>query len=227
MHMSSKNTFYFSHDANAHEDDKIICLMSEYGSQGYGWWWIMVEVLFQQQGCKLDLSNKTTIPYLYRMLWDMPIKDIPIFIDKLVEFGLLSRDGDLIYSESLIKRNDKIDALREKRRAAANARWKKEKVKEEEPAPVKPKKPVDKTKTIEVLRNEEMFAEFVKELQAHEIYSALPINQTYSERESCLNWLASKGTTKKDYKAFFKNWIKKKIDDKGFNNNSNQPKMVY
>lgn len=222
--MSSKNTFYFSHDANAHEDDKIICLMSEYGSQGYGWWWIMVEVLFQQDGCKLDLSNKTTIPYLYRMLWDMPMKDIESFIDKLVDFGLLVREGDVVYSESLLKRNDKIDTLREKRRAAANARWsKKKKTKEETP---KTSKPVDPTKTIAVLKDDNLFASFAIELSKHEIYSALPQRQVYSERESCLNWLASKGTVKKDYKAFFKNWIKKRIDDSGLNNSNNQT-MVY
>ncbi len=222
--MSSKNTFYFSHDANAHEDDKIICLMSHYGSQGYGWWWIMVEVLFQQEGCKLDLSNKTTIPYLYRMLWDMPMKDIESFIDQLVDFGLLVREGDVVYSESLLKRNDKIDDLREKRRAAANARWnKKKETKEEIP---KNSKPLDPSKTIAVLKDDNLFSIFAIELSKHEIYSALPKRQVYSERESCLNWLASKGTIKKDYKAFFKNWIKKRIEDSGLNTNNNQT-MVY
>lgn len=231
--MSSKNTYFFSHDANAHEDDKIVCLMSEYGSQGYGWWWILVETLFQQEGCSLDLSKKSTMPHLFRMMWDMPIKDIPSFIDYLVDIELLTRDGDIVYSESLIKRTEKIDELRSKRSAAARARWdkvKKDKEDKLEKAEAKKKPTVDNGKGIAVLNDDDKWSEFKKELKAHDTFKVVPEKVMDSERSICLDWLASKGTTKKDYKAFFRNWLKRKIEDKGFDNPTNNNggrQMVY
>ena len=47
-----------------------------------------------------------------------------------------------------------------------------------------------------------------------------------NEKDKCLNWLASKGAAKKDYKAFFRNWITKFIEDKGLKGN-NANGMVY
>lgn len=211
--MSNKNTFYFSHDANAHEDDKIVCLMSEYGSQGYGWWWILVEVLFQQENCRIDMSKKSTIPYLCRMLWDIePDKVLP-FVNSLVEYDLLERQGDFVFSPSLLRRNQKLQDLREKKKAAANARWSKEK----EP---------DKTTSngIDVIKKENKWVEFRSELKANDRYSMASVEVMDREREACLNWLASTGKVKKDYKAFYRNWLMKVIEDKGLKNNN---QMVY
>lgn len=226
--MSSKNTYFFSHDANAHEDDKIICLMSEYGSQGYGWWWMLVETLFQQEGYILDMSKKSTVPHLFRMLWDMPIKDIPEFIDYLVDIELLKRDGDIVYSESLLKRTEKIDDLRQKRKAAAEARWGKVREKKEKAEARKTEAREPSTTAIDELRNDKKFNEWISELMKKEPYSSLTLAQIRTQRDSCLDWLASKGAVKKDYKAFFRNWLRKYIESappQQKNNNGNQ--MVY
>jgi hypothetical protein len=220
--MSSKNTFYFSHDANAHEDPKIVCLMSDYGAQGYGWWWILVEILFQQEGCKLDLSKQSTLPYLQRMMWDADKPQIKQFIESCVEYGLLVQDGDLIFSESLLKRNQKLDELREKRRAAANARWNKDKDKKETI-----EQPVVKESSggIAVLKDQGKWAEFVSEVNVPEVYRVIPIKVLINEKDRCLDWLEANGKRKKDYKAFFRNWLKKHLENNRYDNNGQ--KMVY
>jgi len=224
--MSNKKAYYFSHDANAHEDDKIIVLMTEYGTQGYGWWWLIVETLFNQENNALDMSKKTTIPLLYRVMWDCNIKDIPKFIDFLVEVELLKREGDKVYSQSLMSRVEKFDAIRDARRKAANARWDKHREKKVEDMPFQEEEMTPTSKGKTVLSNDQEWGVFKSELLGNKQYNILTTTQLDSQREMCLNWLASTGKRKKDYKAFFRNWIKKYIDDKGLHTTSGK-QMIY
>jgi hypothetical protein len=232
--MSNKKAYYFSHDANAHEDPKIIVLMSTYGTQGYGWWWLIVETLFNQEENVLDLSKVTTIPLLYRVMWDCDIKKIPSFIDFLVEIELLKRDGDKVYSPSLLNRVEKFDSIREARRKAANARWDKYRSKKEDDEEISvPFKDVESEsitnnpkadKSKKVLSELESWSLFKAELKTK--FPVLTDNQLENQKEMCLNWLDSTGKRKKDYKAFFRNWVRKYIDDKGLENKSSKS-MVY
>jgi len=223
--MSNKKAYYFSHDANAHEDEKIVVLMSEYGAQGYGWWWLIVETLFNQEGNYLDMSKKTAIPLLHRVMWDCEKEKVADFIDFLVEIELLLKDGTKFYSKSLSQRVEKFDKIRESRKKAANARWGKRK--DDDSLPFKVEESTDNgtsTKGKAALADDIQWELFREELLSHKSYKVMSGDQLDVERERALNWLASKGARKKDYKAFFKNWIKKYIEDKGLTNNN---KMIY
>jgi hypothetical protein len=57
MASSPKNTFYFSHDANAFFDPKIRILISEYGIIAYAVFWIIVEMLSAQKDFKIPLDG--------------------------------------------------------------------------------------------------------------------------------------------------------------------------
>lgn len=41
----AKETYYFTHDYNARNDDKILELRSNFGAEGYGLFWMIVEVM--------------------------------------------------------------------------------------------------------------------------------------------------------------------------------------
>ncbi len=41
----AKDTFYFSHDYHARNDEKILELRSQYGAEGYGIFWMIVETM--------------------------------------------------------------------------------------------------------------------------------------------------------------------------------------
>ena len=42
----SKDTFYFSHDYNSRNDEKIKSLLRKHGMQGYGLFWALIEDLY-------------------------------------------------------------------------------------------------------------------------------------------------------------------------------------
>ena len=45
-----KESFYFSHDYNAHNDVKILFLRQQLGMEGYGIYWFLVETLADSGG---------------------------------------------------------------------------------------------------------------------------------------------------------------------------------
>ena len=51
----SKETFYFSHDADAMNDPKCMLLISQMGMEGYGAFWALVELLRVQPEYKMSL----------------------------------------------------------------------------------------------------------------------------------------------------------------------------
>lgn len=48
---------YFSHDSNARSDPKIAALINDFGYEGYGIWWAIVEIIHEQGG-KLEKFPK-------------------------------------------------------------------------------------------------------------------------------------------------------------------------
>jgi len=59
--MKIKDAYYFSHDANARHDPKIIKMISTYGMKGYGWYWGIIEMLREQDNYKLSISDQSDI----------------------------------------------------------------------------------------------------------------------------------------------------------------------
>ena len=52
-----KDAYYFSHDYNARHDPKICALKSDYGLEGYGYFWVVIEMLAEQDNYKLPLNQ--------------------------------------------------------------------------------------------------------------------------------------------------------------------------
>jgi hypothetical protein len=210
-----KDVYYFDHDVNAHQDVKCKAMMSVYGAEGYGWWWILCELMRQEQGCQLSISRKFDIPSLASSLPNCSADKCREFIDACIEdFELLNTDGDFVWSKRLKGHYDRLEERREKRRNAANARWSKEK-KKEKPDEVfsteeKPKEPEDpaKIKGIAVLNDDKLFDMFVEQLRKHDDFRNFGDKHFETERSKCLDWLSANGKAKKDYKAFFRSWLR-------------------
>lgn len=211
-----KNTYYFSHDANAHEDPKIVALMVKYTAKGYGWWWIMIEVMFQQKGYCLDTNDATTIPMLSRFFFDTTVDEVEDFIDYCVEIRLIINDEGVLTSPSLLERVKRLDEIRAKRVHAANVRWGNTKKEESAVEEESDEKSEDKPKGKKLLTDDDRFAEFKKELLEHKRIKVVPPDIIEREREKCINYLSYKKRVYKDYNAFFKNWLLKWVEDNDF-----------
>ncbi len=118
-----KDSYYFSHDSNALTDPKILSMRCDYGMEGYGVFWAVIEMLRVQDEYRLEL-NKLNFNAL-KMLCMTQI-DIEEFVNKCInEYKLFETDGKCFWSESLRGRMEKKDTVSQKRKGAASKRWEK------------------------------------------------------------------------------------------------------
>lgn len=99
-----KDAYYFSHDANARNDPKCSALISDWGAEGYGIYWIVIEILAEQKNYKLRKFKKL-YEGLARQLWEKDTEKIRSIIEAMLhDYELLVEDDDYIWSESLLRR---------------------------------------------------------------------------------------------------------------------------
>lgn len=123
----SKEAYYFSHDSNARHDPKIQQMRSEYKSQGYGWFWIIIEILRDQDNYKLEINSEYCWKALAREM-DTSENKVKKFVEDCIEkFKLFDCDDDkkFFWSNSLLRRMAIKEEKSEKNREAAKQRWEK------------------------------------------------------------------------------------------------------
>lgn len=128
----SKDTYYFSHDSNALSDPKILSMRCDYGLEGYGLYWAIIEMLRNETTYKLSL-DKTTYRAIQmqthtKISVEKYIKDcIEEYRESSQGNGLFNTDNTYFWSESLLSRMSKMEDVREKRSEAgkksAEKRW--------------------------------------------------------------------------------------------------------
>lgn len=117
-----KETYYFSHDYNARNDPKILAMRSKYGAEGYGWYWMIIEILREQPEYKLENNKYLCITLAMQLQCDN--NALHEYVENCIkEFNLLQTDGTYIWSNSLLRRMSKRSDKSEKAKKAANARW--------------------------------------------------------------------------------------------------------
>jgi hypothetical protein len=121
-----KDVYWFSHDANARRDQKITMMRLVYGAEGYGWFWMLVELMREAPEHKIKITGKFTLTALARELDAEPKKLEKYINDCICEFELFQTDGDFLWSPSLLARTKKYHETVDKRREAASKRWNKE-----------------------------------------------------------------------------------------------------
>lgn len=127
---NEKDAYYFPHDYNARNDPKISALRSVYGAEGYGVYWMIIEILREQPDYKLEVTKYLYATLAMQMHCDASLVQ-SIVDDCCTEFqekgrGLFVNDGQYIYSESLLRRMKRVDNLSKVRSEASQARWNKE-----------------------------------------------------------------------------------------------------
>ena len=104
-----KDAYYFSHDSNARNDQRLMKLRMKYGPEGYGIYFMIIEILRDTEDYKLHISDVKSICFDIR-------DDEEKVLDVLKNYSLFEFEGDYFYSKSLTRRMDKLDRIKEKRR---------------------------------------------------------------------------------------------------------------
>lgn len=109
-----KDTFYFSHDYNVRNDEKIKRLIRKHGMQGYGVFWAIIEDLYNNANAlRTDYDG---IAYDLR-------SDSEIVASVINDFDLFVFNGDFFGSNSVQERLDQRNSKSESARKSASYRW--------------------------------------------------------------------------------------------------------
>jgi len=119
---------YFSHDNNAGMHPKMVALIAEYGTSGYGMFWLLNETIARSEGAYIDISKKINKANLATLL--------RIELNKLDEFLAYLSDPeiDLINIQDNKITTDRINDLHKEvmeKREAARAKKQQKKEKQE------------------------------------------------------------------------------------------------
>ena len=106
-----KDAYYFSHDSNARNDQRLMRIRMKHGIAGYGVYFGIIEILREQSEYYLYKNEITTIAYDLRV-------DETMVEDIILNYDLFEIDGDTFFSRSLTRRMEKLDEKREQRAKA-------------------------------------------------------------------------------------------------------------
>ena len=117
----NKDAYYFPHDSNAKDDPKCVTMIERLGLEGYGIYWMLIEVLREQPTYSYPLS---LLPALARK-FKTRINKVNAVVN---DFGLFTiTDDEEFRSESLCRRMSLLDEMRAKRSRAGtkgmSRRW--------------------------------------------------------------------------------------------------------
>ena len=117
----SKDCYYFPHDSNAKDDPKCVLMIEQLGMEGYGIYWMLVEVLRDQPDYTYPVAN---IPALARR-YNTSAEKVRTVV---YNYALFTVKDDLIFfSESLNRRMQAFNETRAKRSEAGRlgnaSRW--------------------------------------------------------------------------------------------------------
>ncbi len=112
-----KDAYWFKHDSNAKDDPKCVLLIEQLGLEGYGIYWVLIEMLRDQPDYRYPLA---LIPAIARR-YNTTAEKMKTVVQSYGLFGF--DEEDFFFSNSLRERMALYDGKREKRRMAANVRW--------------------------------------------------------------------------------------------------------
>lgn len=110
-----KNAYFFSHDCNARNDEKILAVRMKHKVEGYGVYFMIIERLVESTDY-MSIKDYNLIAFDLRVSAEL-VKSI------VEKFGLFefTEDGEKFFSSSLIRRMEPLDNQRKQRSAAGKA----------------------------------------------------------------------------------------------------------
>lgn len=116
----AKDTFWFKHDYNARNDEKILELRSVFGAEGYGVFWMLVESMAETEvgGLKASLIGGLSLGY------GVAKERLKEIVKYCLEIELLYEKDGLYFSGRLLKHKEERKIFSESGKNGAKIRWK-------------------------------------------------------------------------------------------------------
>lgn len=116
-----KDAYYFPHDSNAKDDPKCVLLIEQLGMEGYGIYWMLIEILRDQPDYSYPVAN---IPALARR-YNTTVEKVKTVVYNYSLFTVI--EDRIFFSESLNRRMAIVNEARKQKvdagRAGALKRW--------------------------------------------------------------------------------------------------------
>lgn len=202
---------YFPHDTNATNDKKIEALRMLYGNNGYAFYFILLEMIYQEPTFELDVSDAETIQILskkvgintevFDQILQTAIKRDCFDKESYYERRVLTSNGIKKRAAVVVEKRDKMRISYEKKVSAA------------EIPPETPQSKEKKSKRKADIKKH--YAETV--LLTEEEYQKLVSEHGEEFTQKCItvldNYKAAKGAKyKSDYRAIL-NWVISRVKD--------------
>ena len=108
----SKDAYYFPHDSNARNDQRLMKVRMKYGMEGYGIYFGIIEILREQSDYTLSFDDLESIAFDLRV-------DLEMIEDIVSNYNLFVIEGmSMFYSSSLTRRMERLDVIKQKRAEA-------------------------------------------------------------------------------------------------------------
>jgi len=115
----AKDTFYFSHDYNARNDEKILALRERFGPEGYGIFWMIVETMAENESGRINskLIGGLSLGY------GTTKEKLQSILDFCHELGLFKVKKDSYLSDRMMRYKEYRKSLSESGKEGAIKRW--------------------------------------------------------------------------------------------------------
>jgi len=111
-----KDAYYFSHDSNARNDQKMLLLRAKYGYEGYGIFWAIIESMRDATDYQLNIKHISALSIAI----NVEEKKLTKFVEDCInEFRLFTQKDDNYHSLRLLNSMKKRKQLQSKMRANA------------------------------------------------------------------------------------------------------------
>lgn len=118
-----KDTYYFPHDANAHNDEKLLHIISKFGLSGYGLYWCWIEAMHECSDGKLTCKLIEGLTMRFKVDAELLLQ----FYNEAITIHLFITDGTKYWSQRVLRNKDEYAAMYEKKSKAGIAgmksRW--------------------------------------------------------------------------------------------------------
>lgn len=118
-----KDAYYFPHDANAQNDEKLLYIISKFGMTGYGLYWCWIEAMHEQADGKMTVKLIEGLALRFKVDKDLLLQ----FYNEAITISLFLTDGTKYWSQRVLRNKDEFEEKRWKKSQAGKAgmqsRW--------------------------------------------------------------------------------------------------------